>query len=126
MAKESFHIEAVNAFERTFRAIFRQSNQEVDRLDRINQSMLLLENQLLDPTVIAEMDTMQQIALMELLTRSQQSTIRNLMSFSTTLEKVRNITGVFDGIQSYTSLPNSPDGDFPLLEGGDLPRLTSD
>ena len=81
MTKKSFHVAAVDSFERTFRAIFQQADEEVDRLDRINSAMSILEAQLLDPERIGEMDTMQQIALMELLSRSQQSTIRNIMGF---------------------------------------------
>lgn len=122
--KGSFHLEAVNSFERTFRAIFKQANEEVDRLDRINTAMASLEETLLAPEAIAEMDTMQQIALMELLSRSQQSTIRNLMGFSGTLSKVRNVVGIFDGIQGYASAQDSPDGEFPLVE--DFPRLEVD
>ena len=122
--KGSFHLEAVNSFERTFRAIFKQANEEVDRLDRINTAMATLEETLLAPDAIAELDTMQQIALMELLTRSQQSTIRNLMGFSGTLGKVRNIVGMYDGIQGYTAAPDSPDGEFPLMEN--FPRLEVD
>ncbi len=107
---------AVASFDRTFRAIFNQSHEEVERLERINAAMNLVEQQLLDPERIQEMDTMQQIALMELLSRTQQATLKNVMSFGGTLEKVRTIVSISDGIQKYTALPSSPDGDFPLLE----------
>jgi hypothetical protein len=115
----SFTELAVSSFDRTFRAIFKQSHEEVARLDRINSAMNLIETQLLDPERIQEMDTMQQIALMELLSRSQQSTIKNVMSFGGTLEKVRTIVSISDGIQQFTALPSSPDGEFPLLEVDD-------
>lgn len=114
--EQSFHLSAVASFERTFRAIFKQANEEVSRLDRINNAMNLLEGQLLDPDRIQDMDTMQQIALMELLSRNQQATIKNIMGFSGTLSKIRTVVGVFDGIQQYTSLPGSPTGDFPTEE----------
>lgn len=114
--EQSFHLSAVASFERTFRAIFKQANEEVSRLDRINNAMNLLEGQLLDPERIQEMDTMQQIALMELLSRNQQATIKNIMGFSGTLSKIRTVVGVYDGIQQYTALPGSPTGDFPNEE----------
>jgi len=114
--EQSFHLSAVASFERTFRAIFKQANEEVSRLDRINTAMNLLEGQLLDPERIQDMDTMQQIALMELLSRNQQATIKNIMGFSGTLSKIRTVVGVYDGIQQYTSLPGSPTGDFPTEE----------
>lgn len=126
MTTKSFHIAAVDSFERTFRAIFKQADEEVDRLDRINGAMSVLEAQLLDPERIGEMDTMQQIALMELLSRSQQATIRNIMGFSGTLSKIRTVVGIYDGIQKYTALPNSPDGDFPGLEVEDRLQLGYD
>ena len=124
--KQSFHGLAVDSFERTFRAIFKQANEEVSRLDRLNGAMNLLEGQLLDPERIGEMDTMQQIALMELLTRSQQSAIKNIMGFSGTLAKIRTVVGIYDGIQAYTCLEGSPDGEFPELENDDAPQLTYD
>lgn len=126
MTKKSFHIAAVDSFERTFRAIFKQADEEVDRLDRINGAMSLLEARLLDPQNIGEMDTMQQIALMELLSRSQQSTIRNIMGFSGTLSKIRTVVGIYDGIQQYTALPNSPDGEFPELDTEERLQLGCD
>lgn len=126
MSKKSFHVAAVDSFERTFRAIFKQADEEVDRLDRINSAMGILETQLLDPERIGDMDTMQQIALMELLSRSQQATIRNIMGFSGTLSKIRNVVGIYDGIQAYTALPESPTGEFPELDVDNTPQLECD
>lgn len=116
MADKAFHLEAVQSFERTFRCIFKQANEEVDRLERINSAMNLLEDRLLDPDTIIAMDTMQQIALMELLSKNQQAAIKNVMGFSGTLSKVKTVVGVFDGIQQYASLPGTPNGEFPELD----------
>lgn len=113
--KISFHELAVDSFDATYRAIFEQSHREVARLHRINEAMDFVEHQLLDPERLQEMDTMQYIALMELLGRSQQSIIKNVMSFGGMLEKVKTVVGIHDGIQGYTSLPSSPTDDFPLL-----------
>lgn len=112
----SFSQLAVSSFDKTFRAIFNQAHEEVDRLERINTAMGLVEQNLLNPNRIGELDTLQQIALMELLSRTQQATIKNIMSFGGTLEKIRTIVSISDGIQQYTALPHSPKGDFPLLE----------
>ncbi len=124
MSEKDFHIQAVRSFENTFRCIFKQANEEVARLERINSAMNLLEERLLDPATIEEMDTMQQIALMELLSKNQQASIKNIMGFSGTLSKVRTVVGIYDGIQQFTALPDSPDGDFPSLENdGSTPLL---
>lgn len=123
MSEKAFHLEAVQSFERTFRCIFRQANEEVDRLERINSAMNLLESRLLDPETMEAMDTMQQIALMELLSKNQQAAIKNVMGFSGTLSKVKTVVGVFDGIQRYASLPNSPDGEFPELDCEERPLI---
>lgn len=124
MSEKDFHVQAVRSFENTFRCIFKQANEEVARLERINSAMNLLEERLLDPATIEEMDTMQQIALMELLSKNQQASIKNIMGFSGTLSKVRTVVGIYDGIQQFTALPDSPDGDFPSLENdGGTPLL---
>lgn len=123
MSEKAFHLEAVQSFERTFRCIFRQANEEVDRLERINSAMNLLEARLLDPETMEAMDTMQQIALMELLSKNQQAAIKNVMGFSGTLSKVKTVVGVFDGIQRYASLPDSPNGDFPELDYEERPLI---
>lgn len=111
-----FQLQAVRSFENTFRCIFKQANEEVARLERINTAMNLLEERLLDPATIEEMDTMQQIALMELLSKNQQAAIKNVMGFSGTLSKIRTVVGIYDGIQQFTAIENSPEGDFPELE----------
>jgi len=95
---------AVTSFDNTFRAIFNQANEEVSRLSRINAAMLILENNLLDPERISQMDTMQQIALLELISRNQQTAIRNVLGFSGTLTKVRSLVAIHDGIKTTTKM----------------------
>jgi len=104
---------AVRSFDRTYRAIFAQSNEEVDRLGRINSAMRILEDNLLAPERIRDMDTMQQIALLELLSRNQQTAIRNVMGFSGTLQKVRTLVSIHDGIKRVTALEEEDSSMFP-------------
>lgn len=114
--KPQFADLAVRSFDTTFRAIFNQANEEVGRLTRINAAMRILEDNLLDPERIQEMETMQQIALLELLSRNQQTAIRNVMGFSGTLSKVRGLVAVHDGIRQVTDLDTAKD-DEPVVTG---------
>jgi len=98
---------AVSAFERTYSALFEQAHTEVNRLEKVNAAMSMVEDALLDPERIANMDPTQQIALAELLSRSSNSTIRNLVQFGTLFMNIRSVVGLLDGVQKFTgpSLP---------------------
>jgi len=89
---------AVQSYDRTFRAVFHQAGEEVDRLQRINGAMRILEDHLLNPDVIQNMDTNQQVTLLEILTRNQQTAIRNVMGFGTMLRHVRALVSTHDGL----------------------------
>lgn len=109
---------AVRSYDSTFRAIFNQAHEEIDRLGRINVAMRLLEDNLLNPDRIQDMDTMQQIALLELLSRNQQTSIRNVSGFGTMLTKVRNLVSIHDGIKRVTQLESEEDdGESPIVTG---------
>jgi len=112
VVQNSFAGKAVNAFENTYQSLFDQSQIEVGRLARINDAMGALEQTLLDPERIREMEPAQQIALAQMLTLASTATIKNLMQFGTMFMNIRTIVGMLDGIQKPTSL--SPDvGTFP-------------
>jgi len=124
-SQDKFAGQAVSAFERTYSALFNQAHTEVTRLERVNHAMGMLEQTLLDPERIADMDASQQIALAELLTRTSNSTIRNLVSFSDLFMNIRSVVGLLDGVQKFTgpALSQGVD-DFPQLpntfdNGGD-------
>ena len=53
-------------------------HEEVDRLGCINHAMRALERRLLDVDAIERMDVAQQLTLFEILSRSQQVSIRNV------------------------------------------------
>lgn len=116
MAESPFSVEAVQAFERTYRCLFNQAHQEVERVDRINAAMSVLEENLLDTERIRDMTPMEQIALADLLNRSQQGSIKNLMSFGQMFMNIRTVVGLLDGIQKHTALPGSPVGRFPTMD----------
>lgn len=102
--EELFASKAVRSFDRTYRAIFTQAEEEVDRLQRLNGAMNQLENLLLNPDRIETMDVSQQVMLLDLLSRNRQIAIRNVMGFSTTLGQVRNLVALHDGIRKGSSL----------------------
>lgn len=93
---------AVGAFERTYRALFEQAHIEVDRLEKVNRAMAEVEESLLDPERIKEMDIGQQLALADMLNRTSNGAIKNLMGFSTVFLQVRSVVGLLDGIKRHT------------------------
>ena len=122
--QNSFAGKAVNAFENTYTKLFEQSQIEVNRLNRINGAMGALEETLLDPQRVREMEPMQQIALAQMLTNASTATIKNLLQFGNMFMNIRTIVGMLDGIQTSTTVIDQEAGDFPGLEGGgDRPRI---
>ena len=120
----SFAGKAVNAFEQTYTKLFEQSQIEVERLDRINGAMGALEETLLNPERVANMEPMQQIALAQMLTTASAATIKNLLQFGNMFMNIRTIVGMLDGVQTSTSVVDQGVGNFPGLEGGgNRPRL---
>lgn len=89
---------AVQSYDRTFRAVFHQAGEEIDRLQRINGAMRVLEDRLLDPAVIQNMEVNQQVTLLEILTRNQQTAIRNVMGFGTMFRNIRSLVSTHDGL----------------------------
>ncbi len=108
---------AVQAFTTTFETIYEQSLIESDRLRRVNQVMRTLEDRLFDPEVLADLRAQEMITLVEVLSRTQQASIRSLMGFSRTLMDVKAIVHIQDTINKATSLEHSPMGSFPTLPG---------
>jgi len=108
---------AVSAFERTYSALFEQAHTEVNRLEKVNRAMGMVEEALLDPDRIAQMEVNQQIALAELLSRTSNTTIRNLVQFGTLFMNIRSVVGLLDGVQKFTGSEIPHQGnDFPQLE----------
>lgn len=99
---------AVTSYDKTYRAIFSQANEEVDRLGRINHAMRALERRLLDVDAIERMDVAQQLTLFEILSRSQQVSIRNVTGFASILRQVRSIVSVHDGLKDADILEHDP------------------
>ena len=110
---ENFASLAVASYDKTYRAMFQQANEEVNRLGRINVAMRALEERLLNVDVIRTMDTIQQVTLFEILSRSQQTTIRNVMGFGTVLRQVRGIVAVHDGLVQDSAIEGESE---PVLE----------
>ena len=115
-----FSHHAVSAFERTYTALFKQAHTEVSRLDRVNVAMAILEQSLLDPDRIAQMEPAQQIALAELLLRTSNGTISNLTKFGQLFMNIRSVVGLLDGVQRFTGSTQEP-----ALEDRSFPGLPS-
>lgn len=100
----AFLHKAVNAFEKTYTALFTQALHEVDSLNRVNSALALLQEELLQPDRIASMDTQQKIALLEVLTRSSQSNISSLSKFANIFNDVRTVVGTYDTIEKFKKI----------------------
>ena len=110
-----FHNRAIEAFDRTFSVLYEQAHEEADRLSRINRTMRMVEDRLLDPTVIETLDPMSLISLADVLGKSQQNAIRSLMGFGKLFMDIKTTVGIRDSIQRATAIPGSPVGGFPRL-----------
>jgi len=113
----SFAGKAVNAFEQTYMKLFDQSEIEVGRLESINAAMAVLEEQLLDPNRVRNMDPAQQIQLMQVLTNASAAATKSLMGFGTMFMNIRTIVGMLDGVQRVTVLSQDGVDQFPSDEG---------
>jgi len=107
---------AVDAYEQTYQSLFNQAHVEVDRLNKVNGAMHALEQQLLDPERIAHMDVSQQLALAELLNRTSNNTIKNLMGFGNLFMNIRTVVGLLDGIQKSSNVLPGTSRPFPGIE----------
>lgn len=114
--KPTFGANAVSAFERTYDSLFEQAHVEVDRLEKVNSAMSMLEEALLDPERIAEMEVGQQLALADLLSRTSNNTIKNLMGFGNLFMNIKTVVGLLDGIQHTTSILPGSNDTFPGVE----------
>ena len=114
--KPTFGANAVSAFERTYDSLFEQAHVEVDRLEKVNVAMSLLEESLLDPERIADMEVGQQLALADLLSRTSNNTIKNLMGFGSLFMNIKTVVGLLDGIHSTTSILPGSNESFPGIE----------
>ena len=100
--REVFSKSAVTAFERTYSVLFEQSMVEAERLTKVNATMSLLEEELLDPERIADMDVSQKLLVFDLLTRTSNTSIRNLMSFGQMFMNIKTVVSILENTKSCT------------------------
>lgn len=112
-----FSMTAIRSFEETYNALFEQSTIEVERLGKVNRAMAILEETLLDPERLQELEVAQQVALVQMLSRTSNDTIKNLMGFGQMFLNIRNVVGLLDGIQKHTGLSSVPPAAFPGYDG---------
>ena len=101
-SKESFSKDAVTAFEKTYSVLFEQALTEAERLQRVNIAMGVLEEELLDPTRIAEMDTSQKLLVFDLLTKTSNTSIRNLMGFGQLFMNIKTVVSILENTKNST------------------------
>lgn len=119
-----FTSKAIDAYSRTYQALFAQASLEADRLQKINSTLKLLEDSLLDPDTVRDMEPSQKIMLFDLLTKNSQLVTKNLMSFGTMFLNIRNVVSFIDGLNNNTdsdtfvrdTLGNEVDDDLETLK----------
>jgi len=105
MADGTFSSDAVSAFERTYSILFQQALTEAERLERVNGAMAILEQELLDPERIAQMDVSQRLMLLDMLSRTSNSSIKNLMGFGTMFMNIKTVVGVLESVRTRDITP---------------------
>lgn len=100
--QETFSKDAVNAFERTYSVLFEQALTEADRLTKVNGAMAALEEELLNPARIADMDTSQKLMVFDLLTRTSNTSIRNLMGFGQMFMNIKTVVSILENTKNTT------------------------
>jgi len=98
--KVTFSTRAVTAFEKTYSVLFEQALTEAERLAKINVTMGILEEELLDPERIMEMDVSQKLLVFDLLTRTSNTSIRNLMGFSQMFMNIKTVVSILENTKS--------------------------
>lgn len=101
----SFSSDAVTAFEKTYSVLFQQAMTEADRLERVNQAMSVLEQELLNPERIAQMDVSQRLMLLDMLSRTSNSSIKNLMGFGQLFMNIKTVVGVLESVRTRDITP---------------------
>ncbi len=114
MAKDTFTQDGVEAYEKTFSTLFEQANRDCGRLQRINAALETIEETLLDPERITNMNVLEQVALADLLGRSQTATVGNLLRFGDVLLQIKTVVGTFDGLKRHAVLPSEEARRFPM------------
>jgi hypothetical protein len=109
LVDSNFGSEAVTAFEKTYSVLFSQALTEADRLERVNNAMSVLEQELLDPERIAQMDTAQRLMLLDMLSRTSNSSIKNLMGFGNLFMNIKTVVGVLESVKTKDVTPKRPD-----------------
>jgi hypothetical protein len=104
-----FSKSAVNAFERTYSVLFEQALTEADRLQRINGAMTALEQELLDPDRIAQMDNSQKLMVFDLLTRTSNTSIKNLMGFGQLFMNIKTVVSILENTKTSTIIEQIQD-----------------
>lgn len=112
----AFARDGIEAFQATFDTVFQQARLDAERLGHINTALRAIETSLFDLERIESMSVLEKIALADLLSRTQASTIKNVLSFGNILMNLRTIVGTYDGIKKHTSLPGQPVGAFPIKD----------
>lgn len=104
IAKENFSNDAVTAFEKTYSVLFEQALTEADRLQRVNGAMSVLEQELLDPERIAQMDTAQKLMVFDLLTRTSNTSIKNLMGFGQMFMNIKTVVSILENTKNSNAI----------------------
>jgi len=100
-ASADFNNLGINAFESTFRALFNQANSQSTRLKRISHVLKVLENNLLTPEALEQLNASERLVLYKTLAEQADSITRELIALSKPFIGLRVIIGTFDGLRKH-------------------------
>ena len=90
---------ALEAYEETMRQLYVQSLVEVERIRRSNALLQRLEEDILNPVHLENLDLGSKMALAESLSKNNQVSTKSLIEFGKILQNVRSTVGSFEGLQ---------------------------
>lgn len=116
---------ALLAFDQTNRQIFTQALVEIQRMQKVNETLAKLESKILDPASCDKMDIGQQIAFAKILGESNQSSMRALLEFGKLFKDIRSTVSFHENLQSSPAARAVLRGDSPKrLPPNKLPEET--
>lgn len=99
--KKQFTNEAIEAFRNTYSVLFNQAQEEAVRISKLNIVLRKLEDDLFDEETLEEMETGQKVVLYDLVMKSNNSAVNNVMKFSQAFANIRNVIGVVDSFDNF-------------------------
>lgn len=108
---------AVTSYERTYMKLFEQSEEEADRLVRLNEILKVAEESLMAED-IRTFSVQERLMLIDILVKSKTASSTGLIAYSEVFKEIKNVVGLMESMHKATST-NLDISDAVLLEDSD-------